>query len=140
MVRRKKTSGKSRAGKVREAAASKEGFSAAAVSPSDHDRQVRMSLLGSALAAAVPFWVLQIKDMPFDERQRRSSELANIVAEKGDIILFRSSKHGETAKAFNALAEGVAHLSFSPGGVKTFGQHFDANQILKQFGLRGDAA
>jgi hypothetical protein len=33
---------------------------------------------------------------------------------------------GESAKAFNALARGIAALSFAPGGVTTFGMHFEA--------------
>jgi hypothetical protein len=99
-----------------------------------------MSLLGTALAAAVPLWIVQLKDVPFEERQRRASECADVVAFRGDIILFKGAQKGETARAFNALAEGIAHLSFAPGGVKTFGQHFEAGEILKQFGLQGDAA
>ena len=32
----------------------------------------------------------------------------------------------ETAAAFNALAEGLACLAFSPGGVTFYGLHFEA--------------
>jgi uncharacterized protein YqjF (DUF2071 family) len=83
------------------------------------------SLLPVALAAAVPLWAHQLKQKPWAEIQARLPELSNIISEKGDIILYRSNKKGETAKAFNALAEAIAALSFAPGGVRAFGQHWE---------------
>lgn len=87
-------------------------------------------LLVTSLQAAVPLWILQLRDVPFEDKQRRAQECAQIVAEKGDVIMFKGGKRGETAAAFNALAEGIAILSFAPGGVTVFGQHWDAETML----------
>lgn len=87
-------------------------------------------LLLSSLQCAVPLWIMHIKDVPFDDKQRRAEECSQIVAEKGDVILFKGGKRGETAAAFNALAEGIAILSFAPGGVRAFGEHWEAEKIL----------
>jgi hypothetical protein len=35
-------------------------------------------------------------------------------------------KPGETAKVFNALAESIGVLSFAPGGVTAFGNHWES--------------
>ena len=104
---------------------------------SAHKSKVKDSLLTMALQTAVPLWVIEIRYVPFDRRQERAKEISQIVAEKGDIILYRSDKRGETAKAFNALAEGIAILSFAPGGVKAFGCHWEAAEILRRCGLEG---
>jgi hypothetical protein len=50
-------------------------------------------------------------------RQERNGKL---IAERGDIIMYRSKKKGETAKMVNVLVESLAMLAFTPGGV-TFG-------------------
>jgi hypothetical protein len=84
------------------------------------------SLLSASLGAAVPLWVDQIlREGWSDDRMRREAEeCSTVVASKGDVILFRSSKRGETAAAFNALAKGVALLSFQVGGVVCFGTRY----------------
>jgi hypothetical protein len=83
-------------------------------------------LLYITLSAAVPLWIEELKCKPYDYVQERARVCGDTVAEKGDIIQFRSKKKGETAKAFNALAEGIACLAFSPGGVKFGPLHFEA--------------
>ena len=83
-------------------------------------------LLKLSLEAAVPLWIDKLQKQPWSTVMARKDEAAQIIAEKGDIILYRSKKVGETAKAFNSLAEGVAILAFAPGGVKVFGLHFEA--------------
>lgn len=84
------------------------------------------ALLAATLATAVPLWIMRLEQQPWSYIQERSKECAQIVAEKGDIIQYRSKKEGETAKAFNALAEGIAILAFAPGGVTFMGMHFEA--------------
>lgn len=84
-------------------------------------------LLSISLAAAVPLWIEQLKPLTPDQRIGRTGELAEIIASKGDAILYRSTKRGESAKAFNALAEGLAIGAFQPGGVTFAGQHYCAN-------------
>jgi hypothetical protein len=84
------------------------------------------SLLSAALGAAVPLWVDQILREGWDDARmrREAEECSTVVASKGDVIMFRSSKRGETAAAFNALAKGVALLSFQVGGVVCFGTRY----------------
>lgn len=51
----------------------------------------------------------------------RQEYLMQTLCEKGDLILFRSDKKGESAKAFNALAEALSYLTLVPGGVRFLG-------------------
>lgn len=83
-------------------------------------------LLAMSLSAAVPLWIEEFRHLSFDEIQKIARESAQVVAEKGDIIQFKSKKKGESAAAFNALARGIACLAFAPGGVTTFGSHWEA--------------
>lgn len=82
------------------------------------------ALLQASLAAAVPLWIEQVRDMAEKDRRAKGRELADILAYQGDVLLYRSKKKGETAKVFNALAEAMACLAFQPGGVTAFGLHF----------------
>jgi len=88
----------------------------------DHQR----ALLQTALDCAVPLWILRMQDQTWDYIQERATNCSKVIAEKGDLILFRSTKKGETAEAFNCLAEGIACLAFCPGGVDLFGRHWEA--------------
>jgi hypothetical protein len=81
--------------------------------------------LGTALAAAVPLWIAQLRHCFWAEIQERSRRCSQVVAEQGDVILYRSKKAGGSAAAFNALAEGLACLAFAPGGVTAFGNHWE---------------
>lgn len=82
-------------------------------------------LLKCSLSAAVPLWQEKLKLLPWPAIQKRAQIAADVIASHGDNILFRSKKKGETAAAFNSLAEGIAALSFAPGGIKIFGLHFE---------------
>jgi len=82
--------------------------------------------LAAALSTAVPFLIEDLRHQPFEKIHERAREAAQVVAEKGDIILFRSKKPGATAAAFAALAEGLACLAFCPGGVTFLGLKFEA--------------
>ena len=81
-------------------------------------------LLPIALSAAVPLWIEKLRPLAPEQRIARTSGLADIIASQGDIILYRGGKKGETANAFNALAEGLAIGAFQSGGVTAFGQHW----------------
>ena len=83
-------------------------------------------LLKTALSAAVPLHIAELRRRPWSELQERAAVAAQVVAEKGDVILYRSKKKGETAAAFNKLAEGLVICAFAPGGVTIFGLHFEA--------------
>lgn len=101
-------------------------------SHSDDDRKKygewypQYALLSSTLQLAVPLWIEELRQFSWDYISQRAKQCADIVAEKGDIILFRSKTKGETARAFNHLAEGIACLAFVPGGVRVFGGHWEA--------------
>jgi len=82
-------------------------------------------LLRAALGAAVPLWVIELRKRPWSEIQAIVHECADVIASKGDVILYRSKKKGESAAAFNALAKGLAALSFAPGGVTFLGDHYE---------------
>lgn len=91
-------------------------------------------LLRISLQAAVPLWIMRFQEQAqhlpqsamWDLLIDRAKECSKVIAEKGDNILFRSEKKGETADAFNHLAEGIACLSFCPGGVKIFQDRYQA--------------
>jgi hypothetical protein len=81
-------------------------------------------LLRMAISAAVYLWANKLRSVPLETLLKRASELSQIVAEKGDVLQFRGGRKGETAHAFNALAEGLAIMSFMPGGVTFLGDHY----------------
>lgn len=86
-------------------------------------------LLKTMLAVAVPLWIENFRPLTDDQRIEIAKEAGQVVAEHGDIILYQSKKKGETAKAFNQLARGLAALAFADGGVTAFGLHFEAKHV-----------
>jgi hypothetical protein len=103
----------------------------------DHLKQLASSptavRMRTALAAAVPLWILELQNMPFEHITERAKVCSQIIAEKGDILQFGGEKTGDTAEVFNRFAEGVACLAFVPGGVTFLGDHWEA----KHLGERG---
>jgi len=83
-------------------------------------------LLPIALDAAVPLWIATLKARPWDDLVARGPMLTGLLGVHGDDILYRCEKLGGSARAFNALAETIAILSFVPGGVKAFGAHWES--------------
>lgn len=90
-----------------------------------HYEKTTRVLLAGMLSLAVPLWIETMRSWTEEERMEYGRRCADIVAEKGDVILYRGNR-GESAKAFNALAEGVAACAFAPGGVTILGLHFEA--------------
>lgn len=85
------------------------------------------TLLQLTLQTAVPLWINELQDKRWDHIQNsRIPYIVDQIASHGDNILYCGKTKGDTAKAFNALAEGIAILSFCPGGVKVFGGHWEA--------------
>jgi hypothetical protein len=76
----------------------------------------------------VPLWIERVRHYSDARRLERAARCAEVIGEKGDVILYRSKRDGETANAFNHLAEGLACLAFVPGGVTAFGLHFEATK------------
>lgn len=87
-------------------------------------------MLRDFLAVAVPLWIERLRGTDFSYRSERAHEAAQIIAEKGDIILHRGKK-GESAAAFNRLAESVAILAFQPGGITFLGDHWEERELSK---------
>ena len=83
-----------------------------------------------ALSAAVPLhiMILQVRGGPTDVDLQVAREASCLLGEKGDLLMFRGGKRGETARVFNALAKSLAVLAFCPGGVTLFGQHWEATR------------
>ncbi len=83
-------------------------------------------LLRIALSAAVPLWIAEFKHLPWSAVEAIARESGQAVASTGDVIQFKGRKKGESAKAFNHLARGLAALAFAPGGVTFLGDHWEA--------------
>ena len=99
--------------------------------PFDFSRQA--TLLIGALSAAVPLRIFELEKLGrslsssqfWEMISRRAGECSAHLAHHGDDLMFKSKVKGKTAEAFNRLAEGLACLSFCPGGVTAFGEHWE---------------
>lgn len=100
------------------------------------DIRVKMAeqnpVLLAALDAAVPLWILEFRELPREEVLGRARGLEEVIAAHGDDLLFGGRR---CAEAFNAVAKGIAALSFCPGGVTVFGRHWEAD--AEPFGMMG---
>lgn len=81
-------------------------------------------LLAISLSAAVPLWIKELQGLPWKDVAKMADESATIVASQGDTLMYKTK--GKTRETFNALARGLAALSFVPGGVTFMGMHFEA--------------
>ena len=81
--------------------------------------------LQTSLSAAVPLWILEKQKQSWAEISQRIPYCLEIIAHHADDALFKSKEKGKTAAAFNAIAEAIAILSFIPGGVTIFGNHWE---------------
>jgi|SRR5712692_630000 len=102
----------------------------------ENDRETfRKELLQLHLSACVPLRVREILEsdgvtnLMFD----RARAYAIDIGSHGDAILFRVKN--QTGQMMGKLVDGVAVLSFVPGGITIFGLHFEAEEIRKQWGL-----
>ena len=92
-------------------------------------------LLVSSLSAAVPLWILKIKDRQPDRKGKPTDEDYAWMREMdaGDLCLrmeylhHKGPKPGDTAKVFNETARLISILAFCPGGVTVFGQKWEAD-------------
>lgn len=99
-------------------------------------------ILRTCLTFAVPMWIDVVRDMTPEERVARSHELSRIVCfgERHDELrgqhgegpaLFcvgespKGKNKGSVSAVFNGLAEGLAILSYQPGGVTWMGLHWE---------------
>ncbi len=77
---------------------------------SDHNEPNSSGLMDIALHAAVPMWLLELKDRDVEFLQKRAQVCSLEVASKGDILMYGSKKAGAAGEVFNRLAEGMACL------------------------------
>ena len=84
------------------------------------------SLIRKSLICAVPLWVNELKKADYTYIKEEQKRISRVIGSKGDIILYKSKKNGETAKAFNDFAKGVAILAMiAEDGIEIFGAKFD---------------
>lgn len=84
--------------------------------------------LADALGAAVPFVIhdLIAQGGPSESDHEWMAAWRGLT-EHGDDLLFRSQRKGESAKLFVDLVRVVSILAFAPGGISTFGTHYEAH-------------
>lgn len=68
---------------------------------------------------------LQEKGGPTQEDFTRIQSYDQLLGERGNFLWMKSKKKGETAKVANAVADVIAVLSFAPGGLTLFDQHWE---------------
>lgn len=85
-------------------------------------------VLLTTLQVAVPLRIRELELMAPAERRLMlgvwRSDAVEAVAHRGDILMFKGGKKGETANVFNGLAKGIAALAHAPGGVLFAGCHW----------------
>lgn len=88
--------------------------------------------LVATLALAVPLWMWELRDRTDQQRVAIAKRCGQMVAERGDVLMFGSKKPGKAAEVFNALAEGIAAAAYQPGGITFAGRHWctDHRQCL----------
>ena len=88
-------------------------------------------MLTSAMQAAIPIWIAKWKQQPWEMVWKRLGEqtktLPDMLGSKGEILMFGGGKKGEATKLFNETAEAVALMSFLPGGIDIFGDHWETD-------------
>jgi len=89
---------------------------------------LKNDLLPTMLQMAVPLYIMRLKEKggPDKDDMKKAQEWSDVLGERGDILLCGGGKKGECADMFNGTAHAVAVLSFCPGGVETFGQHWES--------------
>ena len=85
-------------------------------------------LLRFALIMGVPNAMrdLHLQGGPLDRDWEAARAFADTLAEKGDNLIYKSKKKGETAQLCAELIRTLAVMAFVPGGVTAWGLHFDA--------------
>jgi hypothetical protein len=80
-------------------------------------------LLKMSLQAAIPLWIEEYRQVPWEDLRKIADEASRFLSEHGDAIMYRQK--GVTREAFNHLARSLAVLSFVPGGVNFMDMHFE---------------
>ncbi len=84
-------------------------------------------LLLTTLELAVPLWFIEFQENSelYKKQEDRFYSTVDIITTQGDILLFKSSRKGESAKVFNELAFAIAWAAFYiPNGIHFLGKHW----------------
>jgi hypothetical protein len=81
-------------------------------------RDTTWDLLEMTLEVAVPLRIWELRHATGGERIRLAGQASCEIAEHGDVILYRSPRHGDTARAVSWLITGLACAAYQPGGVR----------------------
>lgn len=82
-------------------------------------------LLMLSLEVAVPLAIDEVRTWTPEERVAYCRQHADVIASRGDDLMFGSKKKGETGKLLVVLARCLACLAFSPGGVEFAGMRWE---------------
>jgi hypothetical protein len=63
-----------------------------------------------ALRVAVPCWLSEMENRDIEFLEKRAHICSQVIAEKGDVLMYGSKKKGAAGDVFNRLAEGMACL------------------------------
>ncbi len=81
------------------------------------------------LQLAVPLWLDERRGWPPEILQRRARECSAVVAEHGDVLMFKGKKAENAGHAFNHLADGMAcALLVADGGMEFLGAYWDLDE------------
>lgn len=90
-------------------------------------------VLQISLQAAVPLWIAEHRGSSEKFLRHRADECAQVVAEKGDVLMYGGgkSKSGRDGcrEAFNRLAEGLAIAVLMVGEVRWLDLHFTRDSL-----------
>jgi hypothetical protein len=92
------------------------------------DDSFKLELIRLTLETGVPFAIhdLQKQGGPDEWHFGEARAFAWDMGAHGDALLYRMK--GETARMMDRLIECIAILAFLPGGITTFGLHFEAKE------------
>ena len=105
----------------------------AAIHPGEFERlsqsvsePMKLELIRLTLEVGVPFAIhdLQKQGGPTEWHFGEASAFAWRLGAEGDTLLYRTK--GNTAEMMDRLIDCIAILAFCPGGITTFGLHFEA--------------
>ncbi len=100
---------------------------------------LKNSVLSFTLSIAVPWRILEIAERGGITEQdvaRVKSYLGDLIGPKGMDLFIKSEKEGETAERFHQVADAIAVMAFLPGGITSFGRHYDGETMLAYYARR----
>lgn len=95
---------------------------------SDNGRGLNYQLCRTMLQVSVPWRILQFQErggVTAEDFARVATYNDILAGEEGVYLLFRSPKPGVTARMFNLVSDAIAVLSYAPGGITIFDDHYE---------------